>query len=131
MENNSNNNSKDSFSVSTQQHNVGGGGTRNPYWWPNQLNLSILRQQSSISNPMGEDFNYAKEFNSLDLNAVKKDLQCFDDQLTGLVAGRFWSLWTSIYSNGMAQCRHVPHRRRSRRRGSRTTALCSSQQLAG
>ena len=51
-----------------------GGGTRNRDWWPNQLKLSILRQYSSLSNPMGEEFNYAKEFKSLDLNAVKKDL---------------------------------------------------------
>jgi len=43
-------------------------------WWPNLLNLDILHQQSSKSNPMGKDFNYAKEFNSLDLKAVKKDL---------------------------------------------------------
>ncbi len=43
-------------------------------WWPNQLNLKILHQNSSVSNPMGEDFDYAKEFQSLDLAAVKKDL---------------------------------------------------------
>jgi catalase-peroxidase len=43
-------------------------------WWPNQLRLEILRQHSELSNPMGEDFNYAKEFKSLDLAAVKKDL---------------------------------------------------------
>jgi catalase-peroxidase len=52
----------------------GGRGTTNVDWWPNQLNLDILHQHSSKSNPMGADFNYAKEFNSLDLEAVKKDL---------------------------------------------------------
>ena len=51
-----------------------GGGTSNRDWWPNQLNLNILRQHSALSNPMGEVFNYAKEFKSLDLQAVKKDL---------------------------------------------------------
>jgi catalase-peroxidase len=51
-----------------------GGGTKNLYWWPNRLNLDILRQHSSLSNPMGEDFNYAEEFKKLDLNAVKQDL---------------------------------------------------------
>jgi catalase-peroxidase len=51
-----------------------GGGTRNRDWWPNQLKLNILRQQSSLSDPMGEDFDYAKEFLSLDLKAVKKDI---------------------------------------------------------
>ncbi|WP_215223538.1 catalase/peroxidase HPI [Echinicola shivajiensis] len=51
-----------------------GGGTRNRDWWPNQLNLGILRQHSSLSNPMEADFNYAEEFNKLDLKEVKADL---------------------------------------------------------
>ena len=49
-------------------------GTTNRDWWPNQLRLEILHQHSAKSNPMGEDFNYAEEFKSLDLKAVKKDL---------------------------------------------------------
>ncbi|WP_284708132.1 catalase/peroxidase HPI [Sporomusa sphaeroides] len=53
---------------------VAGGGTSNRDWWPNQLNLNILHQHPAKSNPMGEDFNYAEEFKSLDLDAVKKDL---------------------------------------------------------
>ena len=56
----------------TNKHVVGGRANRE--WWPNQLSLDILRQHSSKSNPMGEDFNYAEEFESLDLDAVKKDL---------------------------------------------------------
>src|ERR1700712_2695053 len=51
-----------------------GSGTRNRDWWPNQLKLNILRQNSSLSNPMDPDFNYPEEFKSLDLNAVKKDI---------------------------------------------------------
>lgn len=51
-----------------------GGGTRNKDWWPNKLNLNILRQHSSKSDPMGEDFDYAEEFKKLDLKAVKEDL---------------------------------------------------------
>ncbi len=43
-------------------------------WWPNQVNLLVLRQHSDLSDPMGEEFDYAKEFKSLDLNAVIKDL---------------------------------------------------------
>ncbi len=50
------------------------GGRTNRDWWPNQLNLDMLHQHSSKSNPMGADFNYAEEFKSLDLAAVKKDL---------------------------------------------------------
>ena len=51
-----------------------GRGTSVRDWWPNQLNLNILHQHSSLSNPMGEEFNYAEEFKKLDLEAVKKDL---------------------------------------------------------
>ena len=50
------------------------GGMTNREWWPNQLKLDMLHQHSTKSNPMGEDFNYAKEFKSLDLQTVKKDL---------------------------------------------------------
>src|SRR5210317_1750842 len=53
---------------------VAGGGTSNRDWWPNQLNLNILHQHSPLSNPMGEAFNYAQEFKSLDLDALKKDI---------------------------------------------------------
>jgi catalase-peroxidase len=53
---------------------VGGNGTSNKDWWPNRLNLQILRQHSSLSNPMDEDFNYAEAFKKLDLNAIKKDI---------------------------------------------------------
>jgi catalase-peroxidase len=74
MENESNDISKCPFMNGEMKHNVGGGGTRNHDWWPNQLKLSILRQNSSLSNPMGDDFNYAEAFKSLDLEAVKKDL---------------------------------------------------------
>ncbi|MBC6997496.1 catalase/peroxidase HPI [Cytophaga sp. FL35] len=51
-----------------------GGGTTNKDWWPNQLNLNILRQHSSLSDPMDKDFDYAEEFKKLDLAAVKQDL---------------------------------------------------------
>lgn len=54
---------------------IKGGGTTNKDWWPNQLDLSVLRQNSSMSDPMGEDFDYKKEFNSLDYQALKKDLE--------------------------------------------------------
>ena len=55
-------------------HHAASGGTTNQDWWPNQLKLELLHQHSCKSNPMGKDFNYAKEFKSLDLAAVKKDL---------------------------------------------------------
>ncbi|QJB31459.1 catalase/peroxidase HPI [Chitinophaga oryzae] len=66
--------SKCPFHNGTMKHNVGGGGTRNPDWWPNQLKVSLLRQNSSLSDPMDKDFDYAAAFKTLDLEAVKKDL---------------------------------------------------------
>ncbi|UFH54233.1 catalase/peroxidase HPI [Spirosoma sp. KNUC1025] len=57
-----------------QKISTAGDGTQNRDWWPNQLKVNLLRQHSSLSNPMGETFNYAEEFKSLDLEAVKNDL---------------------------------------------------------
>ena len=76
MENGSNDISKCPFHNGTlnQKMTVAGGGTTNHDWWPKQLKVSLLRQHSNLSNPMDEDFDYAAEFNSLDLAAVKQDL---------------------------------------------------------
>jgi catalase-peroxidase len=60
--------------TSIKKANVGGGGTRNRDWWPNELNLNILRQHTAVTNPMSKDFDYAAAFKSLDYNALKKDL---------------------------------------------------------
>ncbi|MDZ4704272.1 MAG: catalase/peroxidase HPI [Saprospiraceae bacterium] len=68
-----------------------GGGSSNRDWWPNQLKLNILRQNSSLSNPMGEAYNYAEEFKTLDLDAVKKDL--FDL----MTASQVW--WPADYGH--------------------------------
>ncbi|HSC35321.1 MAG TPA: catalase/peroxidase HPI [Thermodesulfobacteriota bacterium] len=65
--------SKCPFTGGMPKHSAGGG-TSNRDWWPNLLKLSILRQHSSLSNPMGDAFNYALEFKTLDLDAVKKDI---------------------------------------------------------
>ncbi len=68
------NEAKCPYSGAMLQHTKAGGkGNRD--WWPDQLNLQILHQHSSLSNPLGEDFDYAKEFQSLDLNAVIADLR--------------------------------------------------------
>jgi catalase-peroxidase len=74
MDTNSNDISKCPFHNGTMKHNVAGGGPRNQDWWPNQLKLNVLRQNSPLSNPMDKDFNYAEAFKTLDLEAVKKDL---------------------------------------------------------
>ena len=74
MEDNSNNTIKCPVTGATSKHNIGASGTKNRDWWPNQLKLNVLRQHSSKSNPMGKDFNYAEEFKTLDLEAIKNDL---------------------------------------------------------
>ncbi|MCV9386124.1 catalase/peroxidase HPI [Reichenbachiella ulvae] len=73
MGNNNNGESKCPFHGATQNQ-AAGGGTRNNDWWPNQLNVKILRQNSSLSNPMDEDFDYAEAFKKLDYKGIKKDL---------------------------------------------------------
>jgi catalase-peroxidase len=67
-------NEKESPVMGAANKRAGGGGTSIRDWWPNQLNLHILHQHSALSNPMGEEFNYAEEFKKLDLEALKKDL---------------------------------------------------------
>ena len=58
----------------TAAKHAAGGGTSNRDWWPNQLNLDILHQNSALSNPLGQSFNYAEAFKSLDLDAAKQDI---------------------------------------------------------
>ena len=65
----------DAYTGATQKSNSNMKATSNSEWWPNQLNLAILRQNSSLSDPMGEDFNYAEAFNSVDYEALKEDIR--------------------------------------------------------
>ena len=74
MENNPKNVSKCPVTGATGKHTIGAGGTQNRDWWPNKLSLKILRQHSELTNPLGKEFDYAKEFNSLDYKALKADL---------------------------------------------------------
>jgi catalase-peroxidase len=74
MKESSEKNSKCPVTGAVSKHNAVLGGTKNLHWWPNQLKLNVLRQHSVKSNPMGNGFNYAEEFKSLDLSAIKKDL---------------------------------------------------------
>ncbi|MEX2369640.1 MAG: catalase/peroxidase HPI [Bacteroidales bacterium] len=74
MDDKTNNESKCPVTGATGKQSVGFTGTKNRDWWPKQLKLSMLRQHSSKSNPMGEDFDYAEAFKSLDMGALKKDL---------------------------------------------------------
>lgn len=74
MEKDLNDISKCPFHNGTMKKSVAGEGTQNKDWWPDQLRVDLLRQHSSLSNPMDKDFDYAEAFKSLDLEAVKKDL---------------------------------------------------------
>lgn len=74
MKDESNDLSKCPFHNGSMKGTTENGGTKNRDWWPNQLKVSILRQHSSLSDPMDSNFNYAEAFKSLDLEAVKKDL---------------------------------------------------------
>ena len=64
------------------QRHATAGARSNRDWWPNMLDLGILRQHSTLSDPMGEDFNYAEEFMTLDLAAVKRDINGTEEQRT-------------------------------------------------
>lgn len=64
----------ESMCPALRQANVAGGGTRNEDLWPNSLKLNILRQQNKVSNPLGDDFDYAEAFKTLDYAGLKKDL---------------------------------------------------------
>jgi catalase-peroxidase len=82
-------------------------GNTNKEWWPNQLDLSVLRQNSNKSNPMGSSFDYKKAFNSMDYFALKEDIrkiltQSQEYAVSGMVACGFWSLWSSFHSYGLA-----------------------------
>src|SRR6478672_3898734 len=66
---------KSSPAVNGTQRHVEPRARSNQDWWPNQLKLEILDQNSPQSSPMGEEFNYAEEFKKLDLNALKKDIE--------------------------------------------------------
>src|SRR5580765_3379546 len=72
-------------------HNATTGGTTNREWWPNQLKLDLLHQHSAKCNPMGEDFDYTKEFQSLDFTALKKDLAAL------MTASQDW--WPADYGH--------------------------------
>jgi hypothetical protein len=95
--------------------------SRNFTWWPHQLNLAILHQNNRLADPMGEEFNYAEQFKSLDLDAVVQD------QLAAMVAGRLRPLRPVLHPHGVAQRRHLPHRRRPRRGGHGHAAFLSPQ----
>lgn len=97
------------------------GGTSNADWWPNQLNLRILSQHDSKSDPMGEDFDYAEEFDTLDLQAVKEDLYAL------MTDSQDW--WPADYGNyGGLMIRMAWHSAGTYRKGDGRGGAGSAQQ---
>ena len=99
-----------------------GGGTTTRDWWPNQLRVDLLNQHSNRSNPLGEDFDYRKEFSKLDYYGLKKDLKALLTESQP---------WWPVYSYGLARRGYLPFNRRSRRRGSWSATFCTAELLAG
>lgn len=107
-----------------------GGGTTTRDWWPNQLRVDLLNQHSNRSNPLGEDFDYRKEFSKLDYYGLKRS-ESPADRISAVVACRLGQLRWSVYSYGPARRGYLPFNRRSRRRGSWSATLCTAELPAG
>ena len=119
--------SKSTSTESKCPFNHGASAPTNRDWWPNQVNLKVLHQHSDLSDPMGKEFDYAKEFKSLDLNAVIKDLHALMTDSQDWWPADFGHYGGAVHPHGVAQCRHVPHRRWPRRCRSRAAALRAAQ----
>lgn len=123
------------FGVCPAKPNVAGGGTRSSDWWPCQLRLDVLRQNTAEINPYGSDFDYAAAFNAVDCEfsfvPFRIDPHCLTfvnhsrrpqgryqdrhDDFPGLVARRLWYLCWPVHPYGMAQRGYLPRLRRPRR----------------
>ncbi len=89
---------------------------QNRDWWPEALPLDILHQGGVSPDPMGEDFDYAEAFKTLDYQALKTRPHRADDRQPAVVAGRLRALWPVHDPHGLARRGHLSHRRRARRR---------------
>ena len=102
----------------------------NKDWWPNQLDLSVLHQHSTRSNPLDAQFDYKAGVPGPRRRGAQARRHRGDDDLAGLVAGRPRPLRRAVHPDELARRRHLPHRGRPRRRRSGRPALRPAQQLA-
>ena len=86
------------------------GSLANQHWWPNQLNLKMLHQNSPLSDPMGGEFNYAEEFNKLDLDELKKDIEAVMTTSQDWWPADYGHYGPLLYSDGVAQCGYLSDR---------------------
>ena len=114
------------FTGGMLQHTTAGA-KGNGDWWPNQLNLAILHQHSSLSNPMGESFDYAKEFKTLDIEAVIKDLRALMTDSQEWWPADFGHYGRVVHPHGVALGRYLSYPRWPRRRGARRAAFCPAK----
>ena len=112
-------------------NHTAGGGTSNRDWWPNQLRLDLLHQHSSRSDSHGRGLRLRQGVQEPRLRGPEEGPRGAHDRFAGLVAGGLRPLRALVHPHGLAQRRHLPHRRRPRRRRPRPAALRAAQQLAG
>ena len=105
-------------------------GRSNRDWWPNQLNLSALHTNHPAGDPDGRGVQLRGRIQVARSRCREEGHREGDDDVAGLVACGLRSLRSSLHSNGVAQCGHLPHPRRPRRRGVGHAALCAPRQLA-
>lgn len=103
-----------------------GAGTTTRDWWPNQLRVDLLNQHSNRSNPLGEDFDYRKEFSKLDYYGLKRS-ESPVDRISTVVASRLGQLRRSVYSYGTARRGDLPFNRWTRWRGSWSATFCTAE----
>ncbi len=114
----------------TSGRTTAGRGTSNRDWWPNQLNLGILHQHAPAVQSDGPRLRLRRGIQEARPGRAEEGPLRADDRLAGLVAGRLGPLRRPVHPHGLAQRRHLPHRRRPRRRRHRQPALRAGQQLA-
>ena len=105
-------------------------GRMNRDWWPNQLNLRTPASELLLVRPDGQGLQLRRGVQEARPGGCEEGSLCADDRFAGLVAGRFRPLWRPVHPHGMAQRRHLPHRRWPRRRRFGHAALRAAQQLA-